>query len=111
MHSSIPSLIPCCFPCHQQGTADEFYQKQQLLPENFEKAAQEAGIKDVKVRFHEVRHGWLLGHLLHVVRFRHDCSFSHLTPIIMQGYDHSYYFISTFAQDHIRHAAKALGLL
>lgn len=27
------------------------------------------------------------------------------------GYDHSYYFISTFAQDHIQHAAKALGLL
>ncbi|KAL7910415.1 family 1 carbohydrate esterase [Trichoderma velutinum] len=27
------------------------------------------------------------------------------------GYDHSYFFISTFASDHIQHAAKALGLL
>jgi len=27
-----------------------------------------------------------------------------------QGYDHSYYFISTFIEDHIRHHAKALQL-
>ncbi|KJZ72920.1 hypothetical protein HIM_07683 [Hirsutella minnesotensis 3608] len=27
------------------------------------------------------------------------------------GYDHSYFFISTFGEDHIKHAAKALGLL
>jgi S-formylglutathione hydrolase len=26
------------------------------------------------------------------------------------GYDHSYYFISTFMEDHLRHHAKALGL-
>ncbi|MEM6400508.1 MAG: alpha/beta hydrolase-fold protein, partial [Cyanobacteria bacterium P01_D01_bin.116] len=25
-----------------------------------------------------------------------------------QGYDHSYYFISTFMEDHIRHHAQAL---
>ncbi|KAJ4325308.1 hypothetical protein N0V84_003529 [Fusarium piperis] len=27
------------------------------------------------------------------------------------GYDHSYFFISTFGEDHVKHAAKALGLL
>ncbi|KYK60178.1 hypothetical protein DCS_01313 [Drechmeria coniospora] len=27
------------------------------------------------------------------------------------GYDHSYYFVSTFGEDHIKHAAKALGLV
>lgn len=27
------------------------------------------------------------------------------------GYDHSYYFISTFGEDHVKHAAKHLGLL
>ncbi|KAL5084091.1 hypothetical protein Trisim1_012323 [Trichoderma cf. simile WF8] len=26
------------------------------------------------------------------------------------GYDHSYFFISTFGADHVKHAAKALGL-
>jgi S-formylglutathione hydrolase len=26
-----------------------------------------------------------------------------------EGYDHSYYFISTFMEDHIRHHARALG--
>ncbi|PFH56325.1 hypothetical protein XA68_16718 [Ophiocordyceps unilateralis] len=28
-----------------------------------------------------------------------------------EGYDHSYYFISTFGADHVKHAAKSLGLL
>ncbi|RDA94349.1 hypothetical protein CP533_3789 [Ophiocordyceps camponoti-saundersi (nom. inval.)] len=28
----------------------------------------------------------------------------------VQGYDHSYYFISTFAEHHVKHAARALGL-
>jgi len=30
---------------------------------------------------------------------------------MQDGYDHSYYFISTFIEDHINHHAKALGLL
>jgi S-formylglutathione hydrolase len=25
------------------------------------------------------------------------------------GYDHSYYFIQTFVEDHLRHHAQALG--
>jgi S-formylglutathione hydrolase len=29
----------------------------------------------------------------------------------LQGYDHSYFFISTFGEDHIKHHAKHLGLL
>ncbi len=28
-----------------------------------------------------------------------------------QGYDHSYWFISTFVEDHLRHHARALGVL
>ena len=27
-----------------------------------------------------------------------------------KDYDHSYFFISTFAEDHVKHAAKFLGL-
>ncbi|KAI1175838.1 carbohydrate esterase family 1 protein [Nemania sp. FL0916] len=59
------------------GTGDNFYKGGQLLPENFEKAVQEAGVKGVTVRYQE-------------------------------NYDHSYYFISSFAEDHVEHAAKYL---
>ena len=31
-----------------------------------------------------------------------------LTLRMQEGYDHSYFFISTFAQDHVEHAARAL---
>ncbi|KAK8200749.1 hypothetical protein M8818_006064 [Zalaria obscura] len=60
------------------GTGDNFYKQGQLLPENFVKAAKEAGNdKDIKLR-------------------------------MQPDYDHSYYFISTFADDHVEHAAKYL---
>ncbi|KAL2271875.1 hypothetical protein VTJ83DRAFT_1246 [Remersonia thermophila] len=62
------------------GLADGFYKQGQLLPENLEKAAKEAGVQGLTVRYHE-------------------------------DYDHSYYFVSTFAADHVDHAAKHLGLL
>ncbi|KXX77167.1 S-formylglutathione hydrolase [Madurella mycetomatis] len=62
------------------GAADNFYKQGQLLPENFEKAAKEAGVTGLTVRYHE-------------------------------GYDHSYYFMATFSDDHVNHAAKHLGLL
>ncbi|KAK5133007.1 hypothetical protein LTR08_008294 [Meristemomyces frigidus] len=58
------------------GTGDNFYKQGQLLPENFEKAAKEAG-KKVTVRYQE-------------------------------GYDHSYFFISSFAGEHVEHAARYL---
>ncbi|KAF9527774.1 esterase D [Crepidotus variabilis] len=61
------------------GTSDDFYKKGQLLPENFLKTARDAGYDEVQVR----------------VR-RHE------------GYDHSYYFISTFASDHIHFHANFL---
>jgi len=60
------------------GTADNFYKQGQLLPENFAAAAKESG---------------------------NDKS---LTLRYQEGYDHSYFFISTFATDHINHAAKYL---
>lgn len=61
-----------------QGTGDNFYKQGQLLPENFEAAAKEIGLSE-KVK----------------VNYQPD-------------YDHSYYFIATFADQHIDHAAKYL---
>jgi len=60
------------------GTGDNFYKQKQLLPENFAEAAKASG-KDKGL----------------VLRYQ-------------DGYDHSYFFISTFATDHINHAAKYL---
>ncbi|PMD24069.1 esterase [Hyaloscypha hepaticicola] len=60
------------------GTGDNFYKQGQLLPENFEKAAKESG-NDKGL----------------VLRYQ-------------DGYDHSYYFISSFSTDHVNHAAKYL---
>ncbi|KAH8119939.1 carbohydrate esterase family 1 protein [Phellopilus nigrolimitatus] len=61
------------------GTGDNFYKQGQLLPENFLKAAREAGHDEVEVR----------------VRSQED-------------YDHSYFFISTFAPDHVHFHANFL---
>ncbi|KAF8578417.1 carbohydrate esterase family 1 protein [Ramaria rubella] len=55
------------------GDADKFYQTGQLLPENFIDAARKAGHDSSEV---QVRN--------------------------QPGYDHSYYFISSFAADHIK---------
>ncbi|KAL8972080.1 MAG: hypothetical protein Q9183_000735 [Haloplaca sp. 2 TL-2023] len=57
------------------GTSDNFYKQGQLLPENFEKAAQGKG--KVNVRWQD-------------------------------GYDHSYFTMATFADDHVNHAASHL---
>ena len=32
-----------------------------------------------------------------------------LTLRLQDGYDHSYYFIATFMEDHVVHHARALG--
>ncbi|KAF8898930.1 carbohydrate esterase family 1 protein [Infundibulicybe gibba] len=61
------------------GTGDNFYKQGQLLPENFLKAAREAGHDEFQVRVRS-----------------------------QEGYDHSYYFISTFASDHIHFHANFL---
>jgi len=61
------------------GTGDNFYKQGQLLPENFEAAAKEAGVEGLTVRYQD-------------------------------GYDHSYFFMASFSDDHIDHAAKHLGL-
>ncbi|KAJ8083799.1 hypothetical protein AAF712_000718 [Marasmius tenuissimus] len=61
------------------GTGDNFYKQGQLLPENFLKAARDAGYDEVQVR----------------VRAQ-------------EGYDHSYFFISTFASDHVHFHANFL---
>ena len=59
-----------------QGTADTFYEQQQLLPEVFEEACQKVG-QPIALRF-------------------------------QKGYDHSYFFIASFMEDHIRHHAEFL---
>ncbi|KAF8481042.1 carbohydrate esterase family 1 protein [Russula ochroleuca] len=61
------------------GTGDYHYKAGQLLPENFLNAARKAGYNDVQVRVRE-----------------------------QVGYDHSYYFISTFAEDHVQFHAEFL---
>ena len=53
-----------------QGTADNFLKQGQLLPENFLKAARDAGYDEVQVRVRS-----------------------------QEGYDHSYYFVSTLLLD------------
>jgi len=60
------------------GTGDNFYKQKQLLPENFAEAAKASG------------------------------NDKGLTLRYQEGYDHSYFFISSFATDHINHAAKYL---
>jgi S-formylglutathione hydrolase FrmB len=64
------------------GMGDDFYKKGQLLPENFVKAAKSSGHGETDI----------------ILRLQPD-------------YDHSYYFISTFAEDHVEHAAKYLFLI
>jgi S-formylglutathione hydrolase len=61
------------------GTADNFYKQKQLLPENFVEAAKLSEHTDKDIK----------------LRMQPD-------------YDHSYYFIATFAEDHVEHAAKYL---
>jgi len=61
------------------GTGDNFYKQGQLLPENFLKAARDAGHDERQVQVRS-----------------------------QEGYDHSYYFISTFAADHIKFHAEFL---
>lgn len=60
------------------GTGDGFYKQGQLLPENFVAAAKQVGLEKG-------------------VRLR-----------MQPEYDHSYYFISTFAEDHVEWAARHL---
>lgn len=86
------------------GTGDNFYKNGQLLPENFEAAAKEKGVeKGVNVRYQKVSTTnslplivlWIVRKLL---------SFA----LLVQDYDHSYFFISTFAEDHVNYHAKFL---
>ncbi|GAA99847.1 uncharacterized protein L969DRAFT_69315 [Mixia osmundae IAM 14324] len=62
-----------------QGTGDDWYKKGQLLTENFQKAAGQAGLNEESVKIR-----------------------------MQDGYDHSYFFISTFASDHVAFHAKYL---
>lgn len=62
------------------GLGDNFYKDKQLLPEDFAKAAMEQGYTDDQV----------------AVR-------------LQDGYDHSYFFISTYAPEHVSFHAKFLN--
>lgn len=65
-----------------QGAADGFYAKDKFLqPENLAAAATECGYK------------------------------GKIDLQIVEGYDHLYFFISSFAEEHAKHHAKALGLI
>jgi S-formylglutathione hydrolase FrmB len=65
---------------NDQGTGDNFYNQKQLLPENLIEAAKGAG-NDKGIQ----------------LRMQPD-------------YDHSYYFMASFADDHVEWAAKRLGV-
>lgn len=63
-----------------KGTGDNFYKQGQLLPENFMAAAKESGAnKDDSIK----------------LRMQPD-------------YDHSYFFMASFADDHVDYAAERL---
>jgi S-formylglutathione hydrolase len=68
------------FADSEQGTGDNFYKQGQLLPENLIEAAKQAG-NDKGIN----------------LRMQPD-------------YDHSYYFMASFADDHVEWAAKHLGV-
>jgi len=61
------------------GDEDQFYLQKQLLPEKFVAAAKAAGFSEDDVQVHS-----------------------------RPGYDHSYYFISTFGPEHIKYHSKFL---
>ncbi|VEU22658.1 DEKNAAC103691 [Brettanomyces naardenensis] len=63
-----------------QGTSDGFYKEHQLQPENLVKAAEDSPLKGL-IDLH-----------------------------LVEGYDHSYYFIASFVKDHCEFHAKYLGL-
>jgi len=62
-----------------QGDADKFLKENQLLPENFSNAITNRSDKNLSVEYR-----------------------------LQPGYDHGYYFIGTFIEDHIRHHKKIL---
>lgn len=66
---------------HVGGGDPFYYRDHQLLPENFVKAVENSPFK------------------------------GKLSMNIVDGYDHSYYFISSFTGDHAKHHAKYLGLI
>ncbi|KAF8430498.1 Alpha/Beta hydrolase protein [Terfezia claveryi] len=61
------------------GTGDKFYKQGQLLPENFDETAAHLGIRGPHYK----------------MRFQEE-------------YDHSYYFVSSFAEDHIEYHSQFL---
>lgn len=62
-----------------KGTGDNFYKQKQLLPEHFAAAAKESGADKGLLN----------------IRYQPD-------------YDHSYFTMASFSDDHVRHAAKYL---
>lgn len=65
-----------------QGTEDNFYKQGQLLPENFEKVAEEIGASDLQVNYREVRP---------IVKRhpRNDANGCRATTILTSSYPHS----------------------
>jgi len=67
---------PCGGILVDQGAADDFLGKGQLLPERLQAAAEKAGVP-IKLRMQD-------------------------------GYDHSYYFMASFMEEHVNHHADGL---
>ena len=91
---------PKCTILVDQGADDNFLKSNQLCPENLVQAAKEnESLVSVSLRMHQV------SILFDIFLLRKDFE---LIFNILQGYDHSYYFISTFIGDHFDFHAKHL---
>lgn len=83
-----------------QGTDDEFLPY--LFFNDFEKACNKCGQK-INLRMHQVRR--ILQLALHFILLKA----SFILLLFLQGYDHNYFFIATFIEEHLRHHAKYLA--
>jgi len=86
------------------GTEDEFYMKGELLPENFQRAAIAAAAAAASAAEPSAVSGGSAA-----------SGDSTKTPQVVdlrfrRGYNHGYYFVSTFMDEHFKYAAQHLGV-
>ena len=75
------------------GTADNFYKNGQLLPENFLKAARDAGYDEVQVRV-RAQDGYDHSYYFVCGLFSHTCALNLTTS-------YAFHQMSTFGEDHV----------
>lgn len=92
---------------NNQGTADPFYQQKQLLPEHLSEAAKIVGLTvatfSPTALEHQEQQQQQQQNTINNSEQRPD-----VTVRYQPGYDHSYFTMATFADDHVDHAARYL---